>query len=194
MLGAKLIDLYSSQEVGNIAMQCPDHDHYHIQSESSLVEILNDAGEPCKPGEAGRVVVTNLHNWAMPLLRYEIRDYAVVGEPCDCGRSLPVLKRILGRERNMVRLPNGEQRWPTGFLKCAEIAPIRQFQFVQTRIDCIEGKLVTERPLSKEEEAALRSTLHETFGYPFELVFERVDAIPRKPNGKFEEFSCAIAP
>ncbi len=67
--GATLTDVYSAEEVGYIALQCPAHEHYHVQAESLLVEILDDAGRPCAPGEIGRVVLTTLHNFAMPLIR-----------------------------------------------------------------------------------------------------------------------------
>ncbi|HEX7277461.1 MAG TPA: AMP-binding protein, partial [Acidimicrobiales bacterium] len=56
--GVPLVDMYSSQEVGYIALQCPEHDHYHVQSENLLVEVVDDAGQPCRAGEVGRVVVT----------------------------------------------------------------------------------------------------------------------------------------
>jgi phenylacetate-CoA ligase len=54
-------------------------------------------------------VVTPLHNFAMPLIRYAIGDYAEAGPPCACGRGLPVLARILGRARNLLTLPHGER-------------------------------------------------------------------------------------
>ncbi len=94
VFGVKIVDMYSSQEVGYIALQCPEHEHYHVQSENVLVEVVDQAGKPCMTGEVGKVVVTTLHNFAMPLLRYDIGDYAEVGAPCPCGRGLPVLKRI----------------------------------------------------------------------------------------------------
>jgi phenylacetate-CoA ligase len=75
-----------------------------------LVEILDAQGRPCRPGEIGRVVATPLHNVAMPLLRYELDDYAEVGQACACGRGLPVIRRILGRRQNMLRLPDGGER------------------------------------------------------------------------------------
>ena len=190
--GVSLVDVYSSQEVGNIALQCPDCDQYHIQAEGVLVEILDEAGNPCPPGQVGRVVVTNLHNYAMPLLRYEIQDYAIPAAPCGCGRGLPTLAQIVGRRRNMVTLPNGDRRWPTGFLACADIAPIRQFQFVQTRLDCIEARLVMDRALTESEMQQFTDTLHQTLGYPFQLQFTYPDAIPRRPNGKFEEFMSEL--
>ena len=57
--GVRLVDVYSSTETGYMALQCPDHDHYHVQSEDVLVEVLDDQGKPCAPGEVGRVVVTD---------------------------------------------------------------------------------------------------------------------------------------
>ncbi|HZM46141.1 MAG TPA: hypothetical protein VFC14_15000 [Burkholderiales bacterium] len=92
-----LTDLYAADEAGCIALQCPDHEHYHVQSESVLVEVLDGEDRACAPGTVGRVVVTTLQNFAMPLIRYDIGDLAEVGDPCPCGRGLPVLGRILGR-------------------------------------------------------------------------------------------------
>jgi len=89
--GVPVVDMYSTREAGYLALQCPDHEHYHVQAESALVEVLNAAGHPCRAGETGRVYVTPLHNFAMPLIRYDIGDFAEVGPPCPCGRGLPVL-------------------------------------------------------------------------------------------------------
>jgi len=77
-----VIDTYSTKETGSIAVQCPHGDHYHVMSEGVFLEVLNSQGLHCAPGETGRVVLTRLHNFAMPLIRYEIGDYAEVGEPC----------------------------------------------------------------------------------------------------------------
>ena len=83
--GLKLVDMYSSQEVGYLALQCPDHEHYHVQAENVLVEVLDDDLRPCTPGQVGRIVVTALHNFAVPLLRYDIGDYAEVGSVSLAG-------------------------------------------------------------------------------------------------------------
>ena len=103
--------MYSAAEAGYLALQCPQQEHYHIQSESALVEVLDEAGNPCRPGETGTMVVTPLHNFAMPLIRYAIGDIAEVGAPCACGRGLPVLARLLGRVRQMLVLPSGARRY-----------------------------------------------------------------------------------
>ena len=92
--GLAIEDNYSSQEAGVIALQCPASGLYHAMAESLVVEVLDEDGDPCAEGEVGRVVITDLHNFASPLIRYDIGDYAEVGGRCSCGRALPTLKRI----------------------------------------------------------------------------------------------------
>ncbi len=101
-LQRELVDFYSSQELGYIALQCPQHPHYHVQAESLIVEVLREDGSDCDPFESGRLVITSLRNYATPLIRYEIGDYGELGETCPCGRGLPVLHKINGRVRNML--------------------------------------------------------------------------------------------
>ncbi len=167
-----------------------------MQSEHALVEVLDSAGDPCGPGEVGRIVLTSLHNFATPLIRYEIGDHAEVGEACPCGRGLPVLKRILGRSRNMAVLPSGEQMWPVFFMNkiLKQITKVRQFQFVQNSVEQIDVKLVVAQPLSSSEEKTLRGYIVECLGHPFALNFIYVDEIPRSAGGKYEDFICLVKP
>src|SRR3546814_2899792 len=105
-------DSYSSEEAGYLAIQCPEHEVYHAQSENVLLEVVDDDGRPCRPGEIGRVLITSLHNFATPLIRYELGDYAEVGAPCACGRGLPVIRRIVGRQRNRLAPPERTTVFP----------------------------------------------------------------------------------
>ncbi len=197
--GVPLVDMYSSQEVGYIALQCPDHEHYHVQSENLLVEVVDDDGEPCRPGQVGRVLVTTLHNFATPLLRYQVGDFAEVGDACPCGRGLPVLTRILGRQRNMLTLPGGDQKWPN-LRDPAEYAvpggpslpPLQQFQVVQRSLSALEVLLVCPRSLEPEEEDMMRRYLVATLGHPFDVTFTYVAEVPRSRGGKFEDFRSEI--
>ena len=191
--GLDIADNYSCKEVNTIAMQCPDHDHYHVQSERQLVEVLDEQGRPCKPGEIGRVVVTDLHNYAMPFLRYELGDYAELGEPCPCGRTLPVLKQILGRTRNMLVLPTGEQRWPSFIIsEWAAMGPISQLQAIQHSLTEIEVRLVLNGTMEPPEEANLLEAIRRDLGGKFKVSLTYVDHIPRSSNGKFEDFISNI--
>jgi phenylacetate-CoA ligase len=188
-----VVDMYSSQEVGYIAMQCPDGDCYHAQSENLLVEVLDEKGNPCGPGQVGQVVVTALHNFATPLIRYAIGDYAEVGEPCSCGRGLPSLRRILGRRRNLLTLPTGERFWPIfGTRTFRDISPaIRQYQVIQTALDRLEVRLVTDVALSVDIEQKLRELVVRTVGYPLGIDFTYPGEI-RVAAGKHEEFRSEI--
>ncbi len=194
ILGVDIEDVYSSQELGYIALQCPVSGQYHVMAESVLVEVLDADGNPCAAGETGRLVISSLHNFATPLIRYELRDYATVGEPCACGRTLPTLARIVGRERNMIRLPDGTSHWPlVGFHRFREIAPVRQYQLIQRSLQSVEVRLCCDRALRAEEEAQLGAVIRAALGHPFALSFAYFEReLPRAPNGKFEEFVCAI--
>jgi phenylacetate-CoA ligase len=189
---ASVEDCYSSQELGYMALQCPDSGLYHVMAESVLVEVLDADGRPCRPGEIGRIVVTDLHNFATPLIRYDIADYAEVAEPCPCGRGLPTLKRIMGRERNLILMPDGSRQWSrTGYRRFRDIAPVQQFQFVQRDRENVEVRLVTERPLTPDEEAALRAHIQQAMGHPFAVAFVYfVGRLPPDASGKFEDFIC----
>lgn len=187
--GAVVKDMYSTREAGYLALQCPSSDQYHIQSENAVVEIIDDAGRPCGPGEVGRVIVTPLHNFASPLIRYEIGDYAEVGTPCTCGRTLPTIQRILGRVRNMLTLPNGERRWPVlDYNAYRMAAPIQQMQLVQKSPTQLEAKVVASRPLTASEEAALQKAVSTSLAFPGEICIVCVREIPRSAAGKYEEF------
>ena len=194
--GVPLVDMYSAQEIGYIALQCPENENvYHVQAENLYVEIVDEKGRPCKEGEIGRVLITTLHNFAMPLLRYEIGDYAEVGAPCTCGRTLPVLSSVMGRQRNMLVLPNGAKSWPSlGTSALADKLPIiRQFQFVQKSLDRIEARLVTDRQLSNDETSFFVDVLQKSMNYPFKIELKYVENIPRSKGGKFEDFVSEVA-
>jgi phenylacetate-CoA ligase len=190
----RLTDVYSTEEVGHVALQCPEHEHYHVAAEDALVEVIDEQGRPCAPGETGRIVVTPLHNFAMPLIRYALGDYAEVGAPCPCGRGLPVLTRIAGRQRNMLVLPDGRRQWPsTPPIRYAGIAPVRQLQIVQKTVERLEARYAADRPLTAAEEQAMIERIRETMGHPFTVTLQAVDSIPRLSSNKFEDFVSEVA-
>lgn len=187
--GCKISDLYSCQELGYLAIQCPKHDHYHVQSETAIVEILDDDNNPCPPGEMGRIIVTPLRNYVMPLLRYEVGDYAIAGGTCDCGITLPVIKKIIGRTRNLVTYPNGRKSWPSyNPMKLMDLLPNAQFQLVQKTLNTL---LLRIGYTNKEEDIPidkLVNIINSAMGHDFEIDIEVMDTIPRSKSGKYEEF------
>lgn len=109
---AEVFNYYGARDGSLIAQECDKHSGLHIFAENVIVEILDENDEPVTEG-TGRVVLTLLHNYAMPLIRYEIGDLAEIDkqfwEPCSCGRTLPRLKRIIGRTLDIVEFPNGNR-------------------------------------------------------------------------------------
>ncbi len=194
VLGVPVVDTYSAQEVGYLALQCPAHPHYHVQAERLLVEVLADDGTPCAPGEIGRVVVTDLHNFATPIIRYEIGDLAEVGAPCPCGRGLPVITRIVGRRRGMLTYPDGSTRWPLFTVACRQAARYRQIQLIQDTVDTLRVRVVPDGAFDEAAGAALVGALHASLGHPFAVEVEVVDQLTRSPAGKLEEFVSHVPP
>lgn len=190
-----LHDIYSSQELGLVALECPAAPHYHVQSESVLVEVLDDRGRPCAPGQIGRVVVTDLHNFAMPLIRYEVGDYAEVGDPCPCGRGLPVLSRIFGRYRNLLIAPDGRRFLPgfTDLVKdVMQKAPIRQAQMVQQTADSIDFRVVAGETLNPDQHREIGAAVARRIPKGMKVRVVQVAAFNRPDSGKFEDVVCAI--
>jgi phenylacetate-CoA ligase len=193
-LDRKIVDAYSTQEVGLIAMQCPEHDHYHLVHDMVFTEILRDDGTPCDAGEIGRVVVTDLFNAGFPLIRYAVGDYAEMGSPCDCGRSWPVINRVMGRVRNLITFPDGHREWPRAPGKAyAAAIPMIQYQVIQTAPDKLHLNFVMKRPLTEEDRTAVIKLTKERMGDFFEVTVADVPTIDRAPSGKYEEFKSEIA-
>ena len=190
--GVPLVDTYSANEIGYLALQCPDHDHYHVMAQGAAVEVIGDNGRPCGPGETGLVVVTPLHNYAMPLLRYEIGDYAELGPPCPCGRTLPVLARIHGRVRNMMTLPDGSKVSPTFVNDWFEGLPVAQFQILQHDTAHLEAKIVAKRPFEDGEAERAVAAIRSRLPADFRVTLSFHDEIPRGPGGKYEDFKSAV--
>ncbi|MEA2826386.1 MAG: hypothetical protein QOG43_825 [Actinomycetota bacterium] len=191
--GVRAVDMYSSQELGYLALQCPLAHTYHVQSESVYLEVLDGAGRPCRPGEVGRVVVSSLHNYANPLLRYELGDYAEMGGTCVCDRTLPVINRIVGRERNMWIGPDGQRMWPLFPLTAwGHLDAIRRLQLVQHEVGRIEARVIGARALSRAEEAELEAALRYHFPWPFELALTYLREIDRSGGMKFEDYVSLV--
>ena len=191
VLGVEIVDQYSTQETGYIALQRPDGPGYYAMADTHVVEILDDNGSPCTPGQTGRVVVTPLHNFAMPLFRYAIGDLAVAGVPGPL--PYPVIERIFGRTRNLLMAPDGTRRWAAlGTRELVRIAHATRHQLIQVARDRIEVRLVVPSPVSQDQEEEMRAALAERTPAGIHYTFSYVDHIPGGAGGKFEDFICAV--
>ncbi|MBL8382114.1 MAG: phenylacetate--CoA ligase family protein [Burkholderiales bacterium] len=186
---AGYFDTYSCAETGPLALQCPEQGALHVQAERVLLELLDDAGEPCGPGDAGRVVITDLHNFAMPLIRYDLGDIARFGPPCACGRGLPVLAEIAGRGGQIAVDPTGRTFFPRlNFDFWLDAAPVHQWQVAQLAADELAVRYVAERDLTGDEAAQLAAAIRKAMRYDYRIAFQRVGTIAPTPGGKFDDF------
>lgn len=192
----KIVDFYSSEECGNIAWECDRHEGYHTNIDSLVVEIVNN-GKPAKPGEKGEVVITSLDSYAMPLIRYCIKDIGVRGESlCSCGRGLPLLRRIEGRSYDLVVLSNGNILSPFELTCALEGVPgVLQFKVIQKTIDQFVLQLKIERNITKG--TVIRKTRTEMtriLGQQTHVEIQIVDEIPRDLSGKLRSVVSNIKP
>jgi phenylacetate-CoA ligase len=192
VFGVEIADTYGAMEAGHFAAQCPLCAEYHVSAEAAHVEVLRDDGSAAGDGEMGRVVVTSLYGYAMPLIRYEIGDLAEVGsERALCGRGLPSLRRILGRYRNLFRFRDGTTVWPWPN-KFEEFIQLKQYQVVQTDLDHIEILYVPKSADQPVDIAALTECVRNTLGQPVGVTLRVVDSIPRSRSGKYEDFISLV--
>lgn len=194
--GGKVTDMYTCEESGYLALQCPEHDHFHVMAENVIVEIVDEAGRPCEVGVPGRVLVTSLHNFATPLIRYDIGDYAEFGPPCPCGRGLPVIRHVHGRRRNRVMLPDGRTGFPRLGERTFVTTPglrITQFKCVQKSLEAVELQLVCAPLPDPAQQAEIARVLTESLGHPFAVTFRFPERILPGPNGKFETFVSELS-
>jgi len=189
VFGAEIADTYGTSEAGHIAAQCRDCGEYHISMEAIIVEVLRADGSPAGAGEIGRVVVTPLYNYAMPLIRYELGDMAEVGSSSPrCGRGLPTLRRILGRYRNLFRFRDGSTIWPvSSAFRLGQFITLKQFQVVQTDFDRVEIRYVPADSPAPVNIPALTERIRTVLRHPVDVVVRDVEQIERASNGKYEE-------
>jgi phenylacetate-CoA ligase len=128
------------------------------------------------------------------MLRYEIGDEAEVGEPCPCGRGLPVLAQVTGRIIDYLTLPSGlKRRAVLNHYRLAEFTAIREYQVVQRTVDLIEARLVVSRPLTAEEQLELIAVLEAEFHEGFRVELSFPDSIARTAAGKMRPFVSDLA-
>ncbi|MBN1856333.1 MAG: phenylacetate--CoA ligase family protein [Dehalococcoidia bacterium] len=165
VFGTEPFSKYSSFENYDIAMECDAHAGMHVAAEDLVVEVVDDEGKPLEPGRLGRVLVTNLHEYGFPLIRYDTADESsfVMGV-CACGRSLPRLSAVVGRVGSAIYTPSGK-RLSTNTLDSSGLVSlgIRQFQLVQERIDHVTVRVVTNSILSSRDAQTLITSVSAEF-------------------------------
>jgi phenylacetate-CoA ligase len=186
--GAPVFNRYGCREVGDIANEAPGVDGLIVNSDRLLVEILAENGEPCGPGEQGEVVVTDLENYGMPLIRYRMGDLAKWAAGSARGYDkypFPVLESVDGRTLDIVRAPNGNRIGGTYWTILLKTRPgIRKLQVVQDRIDRIRILYVGEEGVTPDFDY-FRAKIAERCGPDLQVEFVETEAFEQPPGTKF---------
>jgi phenylacetate-CoA ligase len=187
---APVINYYSSWEIPQIAQSCPDNPELmHVMSDRVIVTVLSADGRPAAPGERGRVVVTDLDNYVMPFVNYALGDFAALGPPCPCGRGLPTLLGVEGRDVEVVRTLDGREinagvlgQYLT-FVRGA-IPYVWEYQAVQETPDAVTLKVVPTARFTTDFAVATQQGLEALLGPGMKVTVEPVDHIAVQASGK----------
>ena len=201
VFGGRIFDYYNTQEIGNIARQCSDRfGLMHVNHDTCVVEILDDDGMPVSPGEEGDVVVTSLYSMAMPLLRYRLADRAILVQSertrCPCGRQTEIISPPLGRDDDLVVLPD-LQRVSSEVLTDLVMAAGRrvgiestftrsvQFQIIQESLTHITVRIASCEPASKTFRVELARSI-QALHHQLTCAVEEVPEIDLGETGKLK--------
>ncbi len=185
-LRCKVLNRYGSREVGLVASECDRQEGLHVNFENVIVEVL-DGDQPVAPGESGELVVTDLRNLGMPMIRYRMGDVgAYQEEACSCGRALPMLAKVEGRVSDFFIAADGTRVHGEYFTHLFYGVPqVKRFQFVQESLELVTIRLVSDEP---ELDAYVRPAIDKTreiLGGNVDVKIERCEAIPPTASGKF---------
>jgi len=179
---------YGCREFGLVAAECGLHSGMHVGIDQVVLEVVDDAGEPVDPHEMGNIVITDLFNHGMPFIRYSIEDMGVMSdEPCRCGRGLPLLTEVAGRESDIIRMPSGRRvaclALMCGFAK--DLSGVKNLQLVRYGPTRFTMRILKGPAYKDEELAYLQHHLPAALGSEAEISYEFVDQVERTPSGKY---------
>jgi len=182
-----LFDVYVAEEAGCLAWECQEHSGYHLNMDTVLMEFVDEGGNRVTAGERGKVIITNLHSFAMPIIRFELGDFAIptYGE-CKCGRPGYLIKSIEGRCDDCLKLDNNKMISPRVVIPVIESIPgVSAFQLVQERLNDVVAYVVK---MKESQDTGIvegvSSEFKRIFGNNISVRTEIVKDIPRDKSGK----------
>lgn len=190
---AKAFNMYGATEGSLMALSCPDGSDLHLMSDFYCLELLDNQGQPVGPGKIGNIVLTDLTVKSAPFVRYKIGDLAAWSvDQCSCGRYLPTLSTIYGREDDIVLLGDGQKILPHVWYRYFRDLPaIEQFQILQREKNEIDISIVIDQQYSD----AIISQLEQKFRQLFpgtNFCWRKVENIPPNPGGKIRAIQSLV--
>ena len=194
---SKVLNRYGSRDVGHVANECELQNGLHISSDRVYVELINENGGKCEPGEIGEIVVTDLDNYVFPFIRYKTGDLGVYTDRiCPCGKPFPLLESVVGRTFDLIIGTNGNRVSGNYFslsLKYS-IKGIESFQVVQNKINTVNLNLKVNSEYNIKEEYKLIKLLKKKLGKEMNIIIEKVDNIQNTASGKHRWVISKVSP
>lgn len=185
--GCPVTNRYGCEEVSLIACECERHRGLHLNADSHYAEVLDDRPSELAESE-GSLVLTDLTNYAMPLIRYKVGDVVVQSERrCACGRGLPLIERVEGRDADYVLTPAGKLISGISLTEnfALHIRGTAQVQIVQESERFLRLRMVADDDFGPESHWQIEELVRETFGPEMDYDVELVDSIPQEASGKY---------
>ena len=191
---APVRNLYSSAEAGYLASPCPSGQGLHVHAENVILEVLDERDQPCLPGQTGRVVLSVLHNFLTPFIRYDIGDLATLApEPCSCGRGLPLLEHVQGKARPMFVVAGGRRKHASALIPLiTTIGAHHQHQVVQRTADEVLMRIVPSRDWSPSHAERMLQAVREFFEGAADVRLEVCQRLEPLPGGKLQSMICEV--
>ncbi|SFM56323.1 phenylacetate--CoA ligase family protein [Methanolobus profundi] len=184
-----VFDAYGLTDGGVGAYECHEHNGLHIDTERSIMEISSNDGEQINSG-VGKILATNLGNFAMPFIRYDTGDLGdIIEDSCSCGRGSRLLKEVIGRDKELLITPDGKHVHGAAFYnnmisKFNDANSIVECQILQKNKDGIIFNMVCKDDFNKSQLDYIRGTIMKKNGWDVEFRF--VDEIERTKAGKYK--------
>jgi phenylacetate-CoA ligase len=195
VFGCQVTNRYGCEEVGLIACECEQHKGLHLNMDHVVVEFLRDDGTEAVPGEEASIVVTDLVNRGMPLIRYRVGDMGVLSDrSCSCGRGLPLMECVIGRRADFLKRPDGSLVAGVSLVErtLTAIPGIEQMQLVQDELYRLCAKVVKDSSFNEASERRLHDEFQKVFGEEMLVGIQYVSTLEQTQSGKYRFSICNV--
>ena len=194
-IGVRSLSNYSATEIGPIALECLKHQGYfHVAHTNVIVEFDDRLTASYNGTSLGRLLITHLHSYATPIIRYDVGDFAQLEQKCPCGHDGPTISSIFGRGKHFLRHPNGKLLpFYISTRVLQEIVGFKECQFRQNEIDTITLELSGRESITPVEEANLKNLIIKATDQAFTIKINPVKEIDWSSNPKRLFFTSTVA-